>query len=320
MTQIVIGGGLVDSAIAYGLAHAGLAAALSTKAMSRFAPRAAISASSGCRARATARCIITAGRGTRRMNGRRSPPSFWQRPGSRSGMSVRGLHLCLGEAELDDRRQRMERMRAKSGNFGFEYRMLDHHEVAEMLPGIGPAVTGASYTRYDGHANSLNLLHALHKGFVENGGRYFPNSAVTEAAVAPGGFRVHIAGDEIGAPRVVLAAGLGNAALETTLLENCREATQRLWNRWSGRRPLMKGLGLLVAVRRVGIPIRRGVRGLQAIGRNSLEHIAWEGGKTAADHLLLHEGVIPNVQGSLALRLRHDWDEEQLSWRPALDA
>jgi len=45
-----------------------------------------------------------------------------------------------------------------------------------------------------------------------------------------------------------------------------------------------------------------------------------EGGEIAADHLLLHEGVIPNVQVSLALQLRHEWDEEQVSWRPALDA
>jgi NADPH-dependent 2,4-dienoyl-CoA reductase/sulfur reductase-like enzyme len=35
--------------------------------------------------------------------------------------------------------------------------------------------------------------------------------------------------------------------------------------------------------------------------------------------LFLHEGVIPNVQVSLALQLRHEWDESQLCWRPALD-
>src|SRR5271166_3669747 len=56
------------------------------------------------------------------------------------------------------------------GNFGSEYRMLDHHELAEMLPGLGPSVLGASWTPYDGHANPLNLLHALHKGFVEQRG------------------------------------------------------------------------------------------------------------------------------------------------------
>jgi len=49
-----------------------------------------------------------------------------------------------------------------------------------MLPGLGPSVIGGSWTPYDGHANPLALLHALHKGFAENRGRYFrtPRSAM----------------------------------------------------------------------------------------------------------------------------------------------
>jgi bacterioferritin-associated ferredoxin len=72
-------------------------------------------------------------------------------------------------------------------------------------------------------------------------------------------------------------------------------------------------------VRTAGIPVRRGVRGLRAIGKGGLERVAWEGGETAADHLLLHEGVIPNIQIGLALQLRHEWSREQLCWRPVLD-
>jgi glycine/D-amino acid oxidase-like deaminating enzyme len=107
----------------------------------------------------------------------------------------------------------MERMRRDSGNFGFEYRMLDRHEIAKLLPGVGPAVSGASWTPYDGHANPLNLLKALHKGFIDNGGRYIANTTVSEAAAASGDFRIRTAAGEIAAPRVVVAAGLGNAAL-----------------------------------------------------------------------------------------------------------
>jgi len=105
-----------------------------------------------------------------------------------------GVHLCLSEAELAARHAMMERMRVQSGNFGFEYRMLDHRELADMLPGLGPSVIGASWTPYDGHANPLNLLHALHVGFVENRGRYLPNTTVSDAAVAPGDFRIGVAG------------------------------------------------------------------------------------------------------------------------------
>ena len=110
------------------------------------------------------------------------------------------------------------------------------------------------------------------------------------------------------------------ALFETTPLENYLEAARHLGNVWPGRRLLIKGLGLITAVKRAGIAIRRGVRGLRAIGQRSIERIAWEGGELAVDHLFLHEGVIPNVQLSLALQLRHEWDEAQLCWRPALDS
>jgi glycine/D-amino acid oxidase-like deaminating enzyme len=104
-------------------------------------------------------------------------------------------------------------MRTEAGNFGFEYRMLDHAELAAMLPGIGPAVVGASWTPYDGHVNSLALFHALHRGFAAKGGSYLPNCTVTEAHAAPGDFRIETGADTIVAPKIVLAAGLGNAGL-----------------------------------------------------------------------------------------------------------
>jgi NADPH-dependent 2,4-dienoyl-CoA reductase/sulfur reductase-like enzyme len=65
--------------------------------------------------------------------------------------------------------------------------------------------------------------------------------------------------------------------------------------------------------------VRRGVRGLRALGRHRVEGVAWEGGEIAADHLFLHEGVIPNTQISLALQVAHRWDEGQLCWRPVVD-
>src|SRR5215467_15164625 len=96
-----------------------------------------------------------------------------------------GVHLCLSEAELEARQAMMERMRAQAGNFGFDYRMLARNELADVLSGLGPTVSGASWTPYDGHANPLSLLHALHKGFAENGGCFLPNSSVTEAVASP---------------------------------------------------------------------------------------------------------------------------------------
>ena len=116
-------------------------------------------------------------------------------------------------------------------------------------------------------------------------------------------------------------AGATPAALfETAPLENYLAAARPVAGLWAGRRLLLEGLRLIAAVKRAGVPIRRGVRGLRAVGRRRLERVAWEGGERAADYLLLHEGVIPNIQVSLALQLRHEWDEAQLCWRPAVDA
>lgn len=121
------------------------------------------------------------------------------------------------------------------------------------------------------------------------------------------------------AAQLVRAGAPPATVLDTTPWENYREAVRRLRRGWPGVRPLMRGLGLLLAIKRSGIPVRRGVDGLRAIGHGRVERVAWNGGEIAADHLFLHEGVIPNVQVSLALQLRHEWDQEQLGWRPALD-
>ncbi|MGD9614971.1 MAG: NAD(P)/FAD-dependent oxidoreductase [Alphaproteobacteria bacterium] len=109
------------------------------------------------------------------------------------------------------------------------------------------------------------------------------------------------------------------AVLETTPRENYAASMRYIGGWWSGRRDFLKGLGMIAELRRLGVAVRRGVRGLRASGRYRVESVAWDGGETAADHLLLHDGVIPNTQIGLALQLAHIWDEAQRCWRPALD-
>jgi octopine oxidase subunit B len=211
---IVIGGGLVGSAIAYGLVRARLRVALLDESDVAFRA-----------SRGNFGLVWVQSKGDGEPHYQRWTrlsgdewPALAAELEAKTGIAVGhqrpgGVHLCLGEAELEARHAMMERMRVQAGNLGFYYRMLDRRELTNMLPGLGPAVSGASWTRYDGHANPLSLLHALHKGFAENGGRYLPGSTVTEARAAPGDFRIPVAGGEISAPKVVLAAGLGNADL-----------------------------------------------------------------------------------------------------------
>lgn len=118
----------------------------------------------------------------------------------------------------------------------------------------------------------------------------------------------------------LLRAGAPPAAiLETAPGANFRAAAGRLGAAWAGLRYLGKGLGLILELRRAGVRICREVTGLRALGRDRVEGVAWDRGELSCDHLLLHEGVIPNVQISLALGLAHDWDAAQWCWRPSLD-
>src|SRR6266446_3850946 len=208
---IVIGGGLVGSAIAYGLARAGLRTALLDEGDVAFRA-----------SRGNFGLVWVQSKGDGAPHYQRWTrqsadewPAIAEELATKTGIVVGhhrpgGLHLCLDEAELAARHAMMERMRTQSGNFGFGYRMLDRRELVELLPGLGPAVIGASWTPYDGHANPLNLLHALHKGFVEKGGHYIPNSTVTEATAASGDFRVRAARPETAAATIAPAAGLAN--------------------------------------------------------------------------------------------------------------
>jgi len=145
-------------------------------------------------------------------------PALAAELGARTGLDLGlaqpgGVHLCLSEAEFEERAARMAQMRQEAGNTGFDYRMIGAGELRGMLPGLGPRVVGASWTPYDGHANPLHLLHALHRAFTEAGGHYLPNARVAEAHAAPHEFVVEAGGHRVAAPRIVLAAGLGNAEL-----------------------------------------------------------------------------------------------------------
>jgi octopine oxidase subunit B len=211
---IVIGGGLVGTAIGYGLADSGMDVAILDEGDAAFR---------ASRGNFGLVWVQTKGLGAPHyQRWTRASAAAWPKfaagLGERSGIDLGleqkgGVQLCLGEEELAKRAQMMAQMQREAGNFGFEYRMLDHAELADMLPGLGSAVSGASWTPYDGHVNSLALFHALHRGFAGRGGTYLPNCSVTEAAAAPGDFRIAAGGETIAAPKIVLAAGLGNARL-----------------------------------------------------------------------------------------------------------
>jgi len=128
-----------------------------------------------------------------------------------------GVTLCLSEQEFAERRRMMEQLHVESGETRFEYEMLDHAGLKKLIPSIGPAVVGGSFTKYDGCANPLYLLRALHAAFIRRGGRYVGDSKIVSIKAAPHNFSVAAGGRTITAPRLVLAAGLGNRELAAPL-------------------------------------------------------------------------------------------------------
>lgn len=211
---VVIGGGLVGAAIAYGLVRKGLEVVLLDEG------DVAYRASRGNFA-----LVWVQGKGDGQpayTQWTRASASEW--PGLRdmlaeaTGIDTHlqqpgGMHLLFSDAEVAQRLALLERMKLAAGNHGYEYRLVEGQELRDMLPGVGPKVIAATYTPYDGHVNSLKLLHALHRGFVSAGGRYVPNTTVTGGTAAPGDFRVDTADARYATRRVVLAAGLGNREL-----------------------------------------------------------------------------------------------------------
>ncbi|HED12790.1 MAG TPA: FAD-binding oxidoreductase [Gammaproteobacteria bacterium] len=215
---VVIGGGLVGAALSFGLTGHGLTVAMLDEGDT------ALRASRG-----NFGLVWVQGKGLGRPEyarwSRRSAGNWsdfateltdltdidigFSRPG--------GLLVALTENELAGYVEMLEALRSEAGNDGYEFELLDHRALSELLPGIGAMIPGATYCPYDGHANPLHLLHALHAGFIARGGRYYAEYAAKGIEAHNGGFRIHTETRVFEGARVVIAAGLGSATLGTTI-------------------------------------------------------------------------------------------------------
>jgi len=85
----------------------------------------------------------------------------------------------------------------------------------------------------------------------------------------------------------------------------------------------VKGLALMREVR-AKVPVVSRVHELVAAGDGQLATVSYlAGGRREtlqAGLLLLHQGVVPNVNLAMAAGIEHRWDEQQLCWSPVLDA
>jgi len=210
--SIVVGGGLIGAAVSYGLAKSGQKVVMFDEGDN------AIRA-----ARGNFGLIWVQGKGVNSpayaawtRQSAKQWPDFSKELTELTGIDLAfeqsgGFDFCLNEVEFTKRRALMEIMHSDSqGEFSFE--MLDNKELKQLLPSIDPTVTGASFSKWDGHVNPLYLLKALHKAFKQLGGKLV-TKPVTDINYKNITFKVSTEMDEFISERVVLAAGFSNKTL-----------------------------------------------------------------------------------------------------------
>ena len=211
---MVIGGGVVGAAIAWGLARGGAQPLVLDE--DDLAPRAS---------RANNALVWVQAKGAGHphyalwtLDSARRWPRFAAELQEDTGIDVGlrqpgGYSFYLNRTEQEDDLRALEAIDRETGGRSARYQVLTAQETRARFPDLGPAVLGSVFCAADGHVNALRLLHALHAAMAARGCQYRAGRPVRTLEPGPGGFR--IAGDwgEVRAERVVLAAGLGNERL-----------------------------------------------------------------------------------------------------------
>jgi hydrogen cyanide synthase HcnC len=210
----VVGGGLVGSAIAYGLARGGQRVAVLDEGDVAFRASRGNFALIWVQSKGLGMAPYAAWS----VRSSRAWPSFAQMLREDTGIDVAlqqpgGFHMALSERELENRANTMKRLHNQPEMIPYDYEIMDRARVQKMLPAIGPDVAGASYCPLDGHVNSLRLFRALNAGMQRRGAAYMPNHIVDRIEYRADEFTLTSAGGIVRAGKVVLAAGNGNARL-----------------------------------------------------------------------------------------------------------
>jgi len=210
---LVIGGGVVGTAIAYGLALAGERVALLDEGDQAFRA-----------ARGNFGLVWVQGKGAGTpsyarwtMAAAQQWPQFSRELTALTGVDLElsqigGLHMCLSDHELGERAAMLESLRQSLGG-DYPFEVLDHNQVRELSPLIGPEVAGATFGTLDGHVSPLRLLRGLLQGFEQLGGILHAGGKVERIEHRDGAFHVSTPHQRLIAGRVILAAGLGNREL-----------------------------------------------------------------------------------------------------------
>lgn len=123
------------------------------------------------------------------------------------------------------------------------------------------------------------------------------------------------------AAQILRLGGRIDCILDTTERRNFLSALPHAFAFLTSRY-FAKGLAMMREVR-AKVPVVTGVSELAAAGDGRLATVTYAAGgrreTIAAGLLLLHQGVVPNVNLAMAAGIEHRWDDRQLCWSPVLD-
>lgn len=114
------------------------------------------------------------------------------------------------------------------------------------------------------------------------------------------------------------------ALVETQTRGDMFRAQRHLGGALRGWRYLAKGLALLARIRRAGVARHVGATALRIEGDGKAEAVSFTAKGRAhripCDTVMLHHGVVPNVQAARSIDVPHRWDPQQHCFSPVVDA
>jgi NADPH-dependent 2,4-dienoyl-CoA reductase/sulfur reductase-like enzyme len=125
------------------------------------------------------------------------------------------------------------------------------------------------------------------------------------------------------AAQYIRAGATIRALVDTTATSDYLNAAKHVIGALRGWRDMRKGLGLLAAIRKAGVPLYSGASNLAVEGQDCATGLSFKHRgrqvQIEAGLVLLHQGVVPNTQISQALRAEHRWNPTTLCFEPVTD-
>lgn len=217
---LIIGGGVVGMAVAYGLLRAGRRVTVldgSDDTLRASRGNAGLTWVQGKGAGMPAYAELS-------FEASLAWPEFAAELEGRTGLDLEyehrgGVDLCFNEEEAEARQREYSAIQAASPCLArqFRWQYLDRTSLASHLPGLGEGVHGGTWSPHDGHCNPLYLLRALFAASLGLGLDYRPASEVHLLTPLMNGFRAVTSHSTYEAERLILADGLGSATLAPML-------------------------------------------------------------------------------------------------------